>query len=103
MHLLKTYSNTPELLVDLQECQRQLDKVAAEPGTESRRSVRNERRTAPKLPTVNERFTPTQLARIVREAQSHTVTYAAIAKRYGISVSSVKRLVSRHKRLNGSS
>ncbi len=98
--LLKRYSNTPTTLLDLQEAQRQLVN-ATQNVTQSRQSVQNvaapkrERKPWVKPVALTERFTAEELEQIVQEARSRTMTYAAVAEKYGISLSSVERLVKR--------
>jgi hypothetical protein len=106
--LLSKYSNSPATLYDLEETKRQLGAAAQKPGTEGKTSVRNvappkrERKPWVKRAALSERFTEEELAQIVHEAQSRENTYATVAARHGLSLSSVERLVKQHKQAEGS-
>ncbi|RSM62969.1 hypothetical protein DMH03_13050 [Amycolatopsis sp. WAC 01376] len=99
--LLTHYSNRLDVLADLREVQRQLERAqsATDVGSHSVRSLPpppGERKQWVKRPPLTEQFTPDELAQIVRDTKD--MTQAVVAEKYGVSVVSVWRLVKKYKR-----
>ncbi|BCB84109.1 hypothetical protein Psuf_014220 [Phytohabitans suffuscus] len=93
MALLLRYSNRAGLLVDLGYAARQIARGLAKP--QPRRSVGSPDRISQKR-ALQDRFTLEELGNIIQD-RINGLSQGKTAKKYGISESSVKRLVRIHK------
>lgn len=95
MELVRHYSNRYELLDDLDQAARRLARaVAADPGGEPV-SVRSTGRVGRVL-AVRDRLSEADVRAIVEKFEAGTPKHQ-LAEMYGISLSSVKRLLRRHR------
>jgi len=92
--LVRAYSKRPDVLEDLDQAVRQLDKASAEPAPE-RASVRSSGRVG-RVHAVADRLTAEQVAAIIQRFRAGRAKHV-LADEYGISLSSVKRLVRAHR------
>jgi DNA-directed RNA polymerase specialized sigma24 family protein len=91
--VIRAYSKRPDVLEDLDRAVRQLDKALAEPAPE-RASVRSSGRVG-HVQAIADRLSAEQVAAIIQRFRAGTAKHV-LADEYGISLSSVKRLLRRH-------
>lgn len=95
MELLEQFSNRPDVLYDLEEGERQLLKAQDETTERvSVRSVKTPRRVGP-APTAEERLGEQNVSTLLRQYRDGTPA-EVLAERFGVSLSSVRRLLRRH-------
>ena len=92
--LIRYYSNRPDLREDLRRAAQRLERAAAEPQTEPA-SVQSTARIGRKW-ALTERLSEEDVRGLVEGFRAGTPKHK-LAKRYGISVSSVKRLLRLHR------
>jgi hypothetical protein len=90
--ILRHYLNRADLLYDLQEAKRQLDRAAEDA---SNRSVKNVRK--PSKRPVRNRLSDEDVRELVRAFESGTATRLELGARYGIGRTSVARLLREHR------
>jgi hypothetical protein len=93
VHLLERYSNRSDLLDDLNRASRELERALK--ASHSRRSVMSQGRINDAW-RMRDRLSDDELRQIVRDRLAGA-SQLATAKKYGISESSVKRIMRQHR------
>ena len=95
MDLLERFSNRSDVLYDLEEGERQLLKVQKETTERvSVQSVKTPRRVGA-APTTEERLGDENVSKLLRQYRDGTAA-EVLAERFGVSLSSVRRLARKH-------